>query len=131
MREKHTLERVQHRRSRAEAEQLVDAFESSGLGRREFCLKHGVALGTLDFWRKRWRQERDKLASKRPGMLNKDVRAGVASGSRLVAVELAGLQENAASGGLVVVMSRGRRIEVSRWFDATTLERLLAVLEQV
>ena len=131
MRERHTLERVQHRRSRAEAEQLVDAFESSGLGRREFCLKHGVALGTLDFWRKRRRQERDKLASKRPGMLNKDVRAGVASGSRLVAVELAGLQENVASGGLVVVMSRGRRIEVSRWFDATTLERLLAVLEQV
>ena len=131
MREQHTLERVQHRRSRAEAEQLVDAFESSGLGRREFCLKHGVALGTLDFWRKRRRQERDKLASKRPGMLNKDVRAGVASGSRLVAVELAGLQENVASGGLVVVMSRGRRIEVSRWFDATTLERLLAVLEQV
>ena len=93
----------------------MDAFESSGLGRQEFCLKHGVVLGTLDFWRKRRRQERDK----------------VASGSRLVAVELAGLQENAASGGLVVVMSRGRRIEVSRWFDAATLERLLAVLEQV
>jgi hypothetical protein len=130
MREQHTLERVQHRRSRTEAEQLVEAFESSGLGRREFCLKHGVALGTLDFWRKR-RQERNKVASKRPGMRNKDVRAGVASGSRLVAVELAGLQENAASGGLVIVMSRGRRIEVSRWFDAATLERLLAVLEQV
>lgn len=130
MREQHTLERVQHRRSRKEAEQLVEAFESSGLGRREFCLKHGVALGTLDFWRKR-RQERDKVASKRPRMRNKDVGAGVASGSRLVAVELAGLQENAAGGGLVVVVSRGRRIEVSRWFDAATLERLLAVLEQV
>ena len=131
MREKDTFERVQHRRSRTEAEQLVDAFESSELRRREFCLKHGVALGTLDFWRKRRRQERDKVASKRPGMGNKDVRAGVASGSRLVAVELAGLQENAAGGGLVVVVSRGRRIEVSRWFDAATLERLLAVLEQV
>ena len=131
MREKRTLERVQHRRSRTEAEQLVDAFESSGLGRREFCLKHGVVLGTLDFWRKRRRQERDKVASKRPGMWNKDVRAGVASGSRLVAVELAGLQENAAGGGLVVVVSRGRRSEVSRWFAAATLERLLAVLEQV
>jgi hypothetical protein len=131
MREKRTLKRVQHRRSRTEAEQLVDAFETSGLGRREFCLKHGVALGTLDFWRKRRRQERDKVASKRPGMRNKDVRAGVASGSRLVAVELAGLQEDAASSGLVVVMSRGRRIEVSRWFDTATLERLLAVLEQV
>jgi len=31
MREQHTLERVQHRRSRTEAEQLVEAFESSGL----------------------------------------------------------------------------------------------------
>ena len=131
MREKHKLKRVQHRRSRTEAEQLVEAFESSGLGRREFCLKHGVALGTLDFWRKRRRQERDKVASKRPRMRNEDVRAGVASGSKLVAVELAGLQENAAGGGLVVVVSRGRRIEVSRWFDAATLERLLAVLEQV
>ena len=131
MREKRTLERVQHRRSRTEAEQLVEAFESSGLGRGEFCLKHGVALGTLDFWRKRRRQERDKVASKRSRMRNKDVGAGVASGSKLVAVELAGLQENAAGGGLVVVVSRGRRIEVSRWFDAATLERLLAVLEQV
>ena len=131
MREKRTLERVQHRRSRTEAEQLVEAFESSGLGRREFCLKHGVALGTLDFWRKRRRQERDKVASKRARMRNEDVRAGVASGSKLGAVELAGLQENAAGGGLVVVVSRGRRIEVSRWFDAATLERLLAVLEQV
>lgn len=88
-------------------------------------------MGTLDFWRKRRRQERDKVASKRPRMRNEDVRAGVASGSKLVAVELAGLQGNAAGGGLVVVVSRGRRIEVSRWFDAATLERLLAVLEQV
>jgi len=71
------------------------------------------------------------VASKRPRMRNEDVGAGVANGSKLVAVELAGLQEDAASGGLVVVVSRGRRIEVSRWFDAETLERLLAVLEQV
>src|SRR6266404_3650749 len=53
MREKHTLGRVQQRRSRAEVEQLVDAFESSGLRRREFCQKHDVAVGTLDFRRKR------------------------------------------------------------------------------
>lgn len=71
------------------------------------------------------------MASKRPRMRNEDVGAGVANGSKLVAVELAGLQENAAGGGLVVVVSRGRRIEVSRWFDAETLERLLAVLELV
>ena len=59
--------KIQHRRSRAEAEQLLDAFESSGLRRREFCQQHGVAVGTLDVWRKRRRQERGTLAGKRQG----------------------------------------------------------------
>src|SRR5258705_410184 len=63
MREKHTLGRVQQRRSRAEVEQLVDAFESSGLRRGEFCQKHDVAVGTLDFWRKRRREKRGEGAS--------------------------------------------------------------------
>ena len=51
----------------------------------------------------------------------------VASSGRLVAVELAG---TATSGRLAVVLPRGRRVEVSEGFDAATLERLLAVLEQ-
>jgi hypothetical protein len=42
-------------------------------------------------------------------------------------VELAG---TATSSRLVVVLSRGRRVEVSEGFDVATLERLLAVLEQ-
>ena len=97
----------------------MDAFEAGRLRRREFCVKHGVALSTLDFWRKRRRQERGVVAS---------------GGSRLVAVELAGLSERTriepAGGGLAVVVSQGRRIEVSRGFDAATLERLLDVLER-
>jgi len=98
--------------------------------RREFCLKHGVALGTLDFWRKRRLQERGAIASNRPGTENADARAKVASGDRLVAVELADLPLGAVVGGLAIVVARGRRIEVSRGFDVATLERLLAVLEQ-
>jgi hypothetical protein len=127
MGKKHTLERVQQRRSRAEAEQLVDAFECSGLGRREFCQKHDVAVGTLDFWRKRRRQERGAVADNRLRARKVRAMAEVASSSRLVAVELAG---TATSGRLAVVLSRGRRVEVSEGFDAATLERLLAVLEQ-
>jgi hypothetical protein len=34
-------------------------------------------------------------------------------------------------GGLVVGLNSGRRIEVNRGFDATTLERLLMVLDKV
>ncbi len=50
-----------------------------------------------------------------------------ATSGRLVAVELAG---TGSIGRLAVVLARGRRVEVSAGFDATTLERLLAVLEQ-
>ena len=82
-------------------------------------MKHGVALGTMDFWRKRRRQERGTSTS---------------GENRLVAVELAGLSERTriepAGGGLAVVVSQGRRVEVSRGFDAATLERLLDVLER-
>ena len=119
MKNEQRVGKPQQRRSRAESEQLVDAFEASGLRRRAFCQKYGVGLGTLDFWRKRRRQERSTAGS---------------GGNRLVAVELAGLTDRriieTAGGGLALVVSRGRRIEVSRGFDAGTLERLLDVLEQ-
>ena len=108
-------------------EQLVDAFESSGLRRREFCQKHDVAVGTLDLWRKRRRLKQGVVAGHRLGARKVHSGAEVASSGRLVAVELAG---TATSGGLAVMLARGRRVEVSEGFDAATLERLLAVLEQ-
>ena len=120
MRRKQVIGNGQRRRSRAEAEQLVDAFEVSGLRRREFCFQHGVVVGTLDFWRKRRREEQGPVASN-PARTQNEAEA------RLVAVELAG---TANSGRLAVVLGPGRRVEVSEGFDAATLERLLAVLEQ-
>ncbi len=116
-------------------ERLLNAFERGGLGRREFCVKHGVALGTLDFWRKRRGLERKRAVSAGPGTLNGEGRRKAPGGeSRLVAVEIAGwpagTEGRAAGSGLTVVFSPGRRIEVSRGFDAATLHRLLHVLEQ-
>ena len=128
MSEQHEHRKIQQRRSRAEAEQLLDAFESSGLRRREFCQRHGVAVGTLDVWRKRRRQERSTLAGKRlrAGKVHVDKEA-VISG-RLVAVEIAG---RPSSGKLTVVLPRGQRVDVFEGFDAATLERLLGVLDRV
>jgi hypothetical protein len=120
--------KIQQRRSRAEAEQLLDAFESSGLRRREFCQQHGVAMGTLDVWRKRRRQERSTLADKRLRAGKVHVSKEVAINGRLVAVEIAG---RPSSGKLTVVLPRGPRVEVFEGFDAATLERLLGVLDRV
>src|SRR5260370_11642331 len=97
MREKNTLGRVQQRRRRAEVEQLGEAFEASGLRRREFCQKHDVAVGTLGFWRKRRRQKRGEVASHQLEARKVHAGAEVASSGRLVAGGVGG--EGTSGGG--------------------------------
>jgi hypothetical protein len=102
------------RRSRADAEQLVADYETSGLSRIEFCQQHRLSLATLDRYRKRRQAQ------------------GGAVGNRWLAVELSGAAAagSATASGLAVMLPGGRRIEVLRGFDAPTLERLLSVLER-
>ena len=108
---------VRRRRTRAEVEQLVAEFESSGMRRSEFCRSRGLSWGTLNRHLKR--QRRKRHAVKPVG--------------RLLTVELAGPDrtEHRESGGLVVLLSSGRRIEVGSGFDTHTLERLVSALERV
>jgi putative transposase len=44
---------VSGKRSEAQWRALVSAFKNSGMSRRAFCARHGVALSTFDWWRKR------------------------------------------------------------------------------
>jgi hypothetical protein len=107
------------RRSRAEAEALVAAYEASGLDRIEFCRQQGLSLATLARYRKRWRQQQAEN--------------GVTAGNRWLAVEVSGVSAVAASGtgsGLAIALPDGRRIEVGRGFDGQTLVQLLGVLER-
>jgi hypothetical protein len=110
---------VKHRRrSLAEVQVLVAEFEASGLMRSAFCQQRGLAVATLDKYRKR-------------------VHGGQQSGGRrFVPVEVVPSTARdvhsvaGRDGALVVELGRGRRIEVSRGFDAGTLERLLTVLDR-
>jgi hypothetical protein len=110
---------IHRRRSFAEVQALVGEFESSGLLRAVFCQQRGLAVGTLDKYRKRVHGGRQ------------------AGGSALVPVEVdpsTARDVNGVArrdGGLVVELRRGRRIEVCRGFDAGTLERLLSILDGV
>jgi transposase-like protein len=104
------------RRSRAEVDELVAEYETAGLSRQEFCRQHGLAVGTLD----RYRRRRQAPAKK-------------ASGSRWVAVEVSGAKRmDSSEPGVVlaVVLTNGRRIEVKRGFDTNLLAQLLPLLEQ-
>jgi hypothetical protein len=108
------------RRTRAEVQQLVAEFVSSGMRRSEFCRSRGLSFSTLHrhLKKRRWKRRR------RPA----------SSAGRLVKVELAARKspptQHEPSCGLAVVLSVGRRIEVQRDFDTTTFERLVSLLER-
>jgi hypothetical protein len=110
---------VRRRRSRVEVEALVAEFASSGLKREAFCRQRGLAVATLDKYRRR------VLRGPRSG------------GGTLLPVEVVSSAGRDADGdagreSVLTVESRsGRRIEVRRGFDAGTLERLLTVLDRV
>ena len=106
----------QPRRTRSEIEQIVKQFAESGLNRSEFCRRHGLCPGTLN------------RHLQRIGASN------AASSDGLVAVELVGNEfssDRKGGGGVTVVLSRERRIEVSAGFDTPTLQRLIALLENM
>lgn len=106
----------QQRRTRLEIAQIAAQFAESGLSRSEFCRRHGLSLNTLNCHLQRMSTSK---ATPSDG---------------LVAVELVGSKlSNDGRGdcGVAVVLSRGRRIEVRAGFDAFTLQRVIALLENM
>ena len=107
------------RRTRADVQQLVAEFVSSGMRRSEFCQSRGLSFGTLDRHLKklRWKRRRKPISS----------------AACLVPVELAAKEsptQQEPSCGLAVVLPGGRRIEVHPDFDTSTFERLVGILER-
>jgi hypothetical protein len=107
------------RRTRAEVQQLVAEFMSSGMRRSEFCQSRGLSFSTLDrhLRKLRWNRRRERISST----------------DRLVPVELDARKsptQREPSCGLAVVLSGGRRIEVHPDFDTSTFERLMSLLER-
>ena len=104
-------------RSRVKAARLAAEFEQSGMTRKAFCARLGLSVATLDNYRKRHRSS-TPLADSR--ILPVEWMPSTAQASNSMAVD---------RGGLWVELANGRRIEVASGFDATTLERLLVVLD--
>jgi transposase-like protein len=91
-------------RSKEEIRRIVEGFAKSGMTRREYCAKHGVAVTTLDYWRRAHGKQKQ----------------------RLVRVEVEPAQPLA---GFALVLGNGRRIESSWSFSVFELERLIRVAE--
>jgi hypothetical protein len=107
------------RRSSAEIQQLLEEFAGSGLKQSEFCRRRGIVLNTLKRYLKKQKKAR-KDGANRGALVAVEVMAASPSQDSL-----------AASSGVAVVLASGHRIEVCAGFDATTLARLVSVLERL
>ena len=113
------------RRSRAEVAQIVSSYSQSGLSRSQFCRQHGLSLSTLN----RHCQHalhRDALGS---ASMNRSLGTAELPLARVELVEESTTHTKQRD-PLLVELAGGRRIAVSAGFDAATLTRLIAVLEQ-
>jgi transposase len=94
---------------------MVRQWRKSGLSVRAFCGEQGLAEPSFYSWR-RTLAERDAQA--------------VHFVPVRIAPEPAPVPADASASGLELVLGGGRRLRVAPGFDAATLQRLLAVLEE-
>jgi len=90
---------------------VAAGYEASGLSQEAFGRQRDIPLKTLARYVARYRKQK----------------AGIEP-PRWVAAEVA--VHSSDHDELTVLLSGGRRIEVKRGFDSTTLRQLVAVLEQ-
>ena len=94
----------------AEMRRVVEEYAASGLRRREFCQQRGIALTTLDYWR-REHAVKPRKQERRP---------------RMVAVKVADAEP---APHFTVSLANGRRIECSWRFADAELARLIRIAE--
>jgi transposase-like protein len=113
------------RRSRAEVAQIVSSYPQSGLSRSQFCRQHGLSLSTLN----RYCQHARHRDAHRSASMSRSLSTVELPLARVEIVEKSATHTKQHD-PLLVELAGGRRIAVSSGFDAATLTRLIAVLEQ-
>lgn len=111
MTERQSRTGIRRYRSRVEAAQLAAEFRASGLSRREFCEQYDVALNTLNRYISRYSVEQSAAT---PQLL----RVEVSEPARI-------------DSGIAVLLTCGRRVELTKGFDAATLAQAVSVLERL
>lgn len=97
-------------RNAIEVERIVVDFERSGMRRLEYCEREGIALPTLDWYRRRVRASRSSV--------------------NLVPVKVEKTSSplsGATPDGFALVLSNGRRIETGWNFDENQLAQLIRI----
>jgi hypothetical protein len=107
-------------------------YEQSGLTRRVFCRQHGISLATLDNYRRQRACAPSQAQDSAPVSISSSASSSAVTFVPVELVERSSLHRQTAGNGasIYIELARGRRIAVTAGFDAATLTRLIAVLEQ-
>ena len=54
------------RRTASQWQSLCDAYEDSGLTRKQFCQQHSLALSTFDYWRHKLKKQNAEVDQREP-----------------------------------------------------------------
>jgi transposase-like protein len=89
----------------------IQQWRRSGLSVRAFCDRHGLTQASFYLWRREL-QHRDGAAVS------------------FVPVEVAASETSRSESGIEIFLAGERRVRVAPGFDAVTLQRVVAVLEE-
>jgi hypothetical protein len=103
--------RVRDERKEQQWRRRIDQWRTSGLSVRAFCDRHGLAIPSFYAWRR-------TLAWRGPEK------------AAFVPVQVVADAAPTPASALEVVLVDGRTVRVAPGFDAATLRRLLAVLQE-
>jgi len=108
----------------------VEAHGRSGARVRTYCAQHGLTESAFHYWKRELRRRDGEAATV-------DSRRGDEAGARVESrgpvfaeVDVASC-EPASPSGVEVCVGDGRVVRVARDFDAPTLQRVVAALEDV
>ena len=87
--------------SKEEKRRLIEGYATSGMTRREYCAKHGIAVSTLDYWRLKRTPKLVRVA----------------------------IDAQRCGPGFTLTLTNGRRIESSWSFAEADLARLIRAVE--
>ena len=87
--------------SKEEKRRLIEGYATSGMTRREYCAKHGIAVSTLDYWRLKRKPKLVRVA----------------------------IDAQRCGPGFTLTLTNGRRIESSWSFAEADLARLIRAVE--
>jgi transposase-like protein len=116
--------RTKHR-SKTEREAILAAFHAADVGQREFCLEHGVAVSTLQYWLRKAREASSAPERQRPAPAFVEVKID-RTPAALARPQVENQQRECE---YEVVLRSGERLVVRSGFEPGEVAALLSVLE--